>query len=241
MLGLDPLYMGTDDYFVERKDTPLDEHGEPDYENLEAIDLELFNRNMNDLLAGKEVDLPTFDFMEGKKVFGKRLTKLNSNQMLVIEGIHALNEAMTSQIPRAHKYKVYISPLTQLNIDENTRVPTTDERMLRRMVRDYQFRGHSAADTIRDWPKVRAGEDRNIFPFSEEADVLFNSYYDYEIAVLKKYAEPLLQEIRPDQPEYAEAMRILKFFEPIKIIEDDSQIANNSILREFIGGSVFVE
>ena len=241
VLGLDPLYMGTDDYFVERKDTPLDEHGEPDYENLEAIDLELFNRNMNDLLAGKEVDLPTFDFMEGKKVFGKRLTKLNSNQMLVIEGIHALNEAMTSQIPRAHKYKVYISPLTQLNIDENTRVPTTDERMLRRMVRDYQFRGHSAADTIRDWPKVRAGEDRNIFPFSEEADVLFNSYYDYEIAVLKKYAEPLLQEIRPDQPEYAEAMRILKFFEPIKIIEDDSQIANNSILREFIGGSVFVE
>jgi uridine kinase len=179
--------------------------------------------------------------MEGKKIFGKRRTKLQKNQMLIIEGIHALNEKMTAQIPREHKYKVYISPLTQLNIDEHTRIPTTDERLLRRMVRDYQFRGHSAADTIRDWPKVRAGENKNVFPFNDEADFLFNSYYDYEIAVLKKYAEPLLREIEPEQPEYAEAQRILKLFEPIKVIEDDSKIANNSIMREFIGGSVFVD
>lgn len=239
--GLQPLYMGTDDYFVEREDTPLDEHGERDFENLRALDIELFNANMNGLLAGEKVDLPTFDFMTGHKVFGKRMISIRQNQPVVIEGIHALNEELTPYIPREEKFKIYISPLTQLNIDAHNRIPTTDERMLRRMVRDNLYRGHNAQSTIASWPKVRAGEDRNIFPYSGEADVLFNSYHVYEIAVLKKYAEPLLKQIKPEEPEYAEAVQMLKFLRFFKTIEDDSIIVNNSILREFIGGSIFVD
>lgn len=238
--GLNPLYMGTDDYFVEREETPLDEHGEKDYENLESVDIQLFNDNMNDLLAGKEVDLPEFDFLKGHKTFGKRITKISATQPIVIEGIHALNETLTAQIPKSEKFKIYISPLTQLNIDAHNRIPTTDERMLRRMVRDNLYRGHNAQSTIREWPKVRAGEDINIFPYSGEADVLFNSYHVYEIAVLKKYAEPLLRQITPEEPEYAEAVRMLKFLRFFKTINDDSMIVNNSIIREFIGGSIFV-
>ena len=237
--GLQPLYMGTDDYFVNRDQTPLDENGERDYENLNALDIDLFNSNMNDLLAGKEVDLPEFDFMEGRKVFGKRITSIKSDQLIVIEGIHALNGKLTEQIDSKEKYRIYISPLTQLNIDRHNRVPSTDARMLRRMVRDYKYRGHSAADTIAAWPKVRAGENRNIFPYNTEADVLFNSVLEYEIPMLKKYAEPLLKEIGPDQPEHSEAVRMLKFLEFFSIIEDESLVPNNSIIREFIGGSVF--
>ncbi len=239
--GLDAIYMGTDDYFVERSETPLDAHGEPNYEDLEAIDIDLFNRNMNDLLAGKEVDIPTFDFMEGRKIFGKRILSVKENQPIVIEGIHGLNEELTAQIPKEAKFKIYISPLTQLDIDLHNRISTTDERMLRRMVRDYLFRGHAAQETIREWPKVRAGEDKNIFPYSSEADVLFNSYHIYEIAVLKKYAWPLLAAITREEEEYAEAQRMLNFLQFFRVIEDDSVIVNNSILREFIGGSVFVE
>lgn len=239
--GLDPLYMGTDDYFVEREDTPLDEYGEKDYENLSAVDIHLFNQNMNDLLAGKTVDLPTFDFITGHKEFGKRITSIGSNQPIVIEGIHALNEDLTPEIPQEAKFKIYISPLTQLNIDSHNRIVTTDHRMLRRMVRDYKYRGHSAQNTIKTWPKVRAGEDKNIFPYSNEADVLFNSVHLYEISVLKKYAEPLLMEIQPDEPEYSEAVRMLNFLRFFRVIEDDSVIVNNSILREFIGGSIFVD
>ncbi len=239
--GQESIYMGTDDYFVEREDTPRDENGEPNYEDLDAIDIDLFNRNMNDLLNGKEVDLPTFDFITGHKVFGKRMTRLHPHESVVIEGIHGLNEKLTSLIPKDEKFKIYISPLTQLNMDEHSRIPTTDERMLRRMVRDYQFRGHSAQMTIDEWPKVRAGEDVNIFPYSDEADVLFNSYHIYEISVLKKYAEPLLSWIGPDEPEYAEAQRMLAFLRPFSTIVDDSVIVNNSIIREFIGGSVFVQ
>ena len=238
--GMDALYLGTDDYFVEREQTPLDEHGEPNYEGLDAIDIHLFNQNMNDLLAGKEVDLPTFDFLTGHKIYGKRKTSINSNQPIVIEGIHGLNEKMTEEISKDEKFKIYISPLTQLNIDEHNRIPTTDERMLRRMVRDNLFRGHDAQSTISEWPKVREGEDNNIFPYSGEADVLFNSYHVYEISVLKKYAEPLLLKIGSEEPEYAEAIRMLKFLKFFKTIEDDSIIVNNSIMREFIGGSVFV-
>ena len=197
--GLKPLYMGTDDYFVEREDTPLDEKGEKDFENLDALDIDLFNRNMNDLLAGKKVDLPEFDFMTGHKVFGKRITSIDPSQPIVIEGIHGLNGKLTEFIPDGEKFRIYISPLTQLNIDMHNRIPTTDERMLRRMVRDYLYRGHSAQSTINQWPKVRAGEDKNIFPYSGEADVLFNSYHVYEISVLKKYAEPLLRKIAPDE------------------------------------------
>lgn len=239
--GLKPLYMGTDDYFVEREDTPLDEKGEKDFENLDALDIDLFNRNMNDLLAGKKVDLPEFDFMTGHKVFGKRITSIDPSQPIVIEGIHGLNGKLTEFIPDGEKFKIYISPLTQLNIDMHNRIPTTDERMLRRMVRDYLYRGHSAQSTINQWPKVRAGEDKNIFPYSGEADVLFNSYHVYEISVLKKYAEPLLRKIAPDEEEYAEAVRMLKFLRFFRTIEDDSIIVNNSIIREFIGGSIFMD
>ena len=239
--GLNPLYMGTDDYFVERENSPLDEHGEKDYENLRALDIHLFNDNMNDLLAGKEVDLPTFDFMTGHKVFGERITSIKPVQPIVIEGIQALNEKLTEYIPKEEKFKIYISPLTQLNIDAHNRIPTTDERMLRRMVRDNLYRGHNAQSTINSWPKVRAGEDVNIFPYNSEADVLFNSYHVYEIAVLKKYAEPLLRQITPEEPEYAEAIRMLKFLRFFKTIDDDHVIVNNSIIREFIGGSIFVE
>ena len=239
--GLNPLYMGTDDYFVEREETPLDEFGEKDFENLAAVDIGLFNRNMNDLLAGKEVDLPSFNFLTGHKEFGKRITSIGSSQPIVIEGIHALNEELTAEIPKEAKFKIYISPLTALNIDSHNRIVTTDHRMLRRMVRDYKYRGHSAQHTISSWPKVRAGEDKNIFPYSNEADVMFNSVHLYEISVLKKYAAPLLADIGPDEPEYSDAQRMLCMLRFFRTIEDDSAIVNNSILREFIGGSVFVD
>ncbi len=238
--GLEPIYLGTDDYFMEREETPLDEHGEKDFESIRAIDIDLFNSNMNDLLQGKSVDLPTFDFLTGHKKFGERITKIHPDQPIVIEGIHGLNEKLTEFIDKDEKYKIYISPLTQLNIDSHNRIPTTDERMLRRLVRDNAHRGYSAQNTIKSWPKVRAGEDKNIFPYSGEADVLFNSYHVYEIAVLKKYAEPLLREIKRTEEEYAEAQRMLQFLEFFGVIEDDSIIVNNSILREFIGGSIFV-
>lgn len=237
--GLRPIYMGTDDYFKNREETPLDQYGEPDYENLNAVDVDLFNQNMKDLLAGKEVDIPTFDFMEGKKIFGKRLTTLASDEILVIEGIHALNDDLTPLIDKSQKFRIYISPLSQLNIDRHNRIPLTDARMLRRMVRDYQYRGHSAQETIKEWPKVRAGEDKNIFPYSDSADVLFNSVHLYEIAVLKKFAEPILKQVTREEAEYAEAARLLRFLRHFRTAKDTDVIVNNSIIREFIGGSVF--
>lgn len=239
--GLNPLYLGTDDYFVEREDTPLDEYGEKDYENLGALDIQLFNKDMNDLLAGRKVDLPSFNFLTGHKEYGKRITSISGSQPIVIEGIHALNEKLTEEIPKEDKFKIYISPLTQLNIDSHNRIVTTDHRMLRRMVRDYKYRGHTAQSTIESWPKVRAGEDRNIFPFSNEADVMFNSVHLYEICVLKKYAAPLLEAIGPEEESYCDARRLLNFLQFFRVIEDDAVIVNNSILREFIGGSVFVD
>ena len=240
VIGLKPIYLGTDDYFVERKDAPLDEFGEKNFEDLEAVDVGLFNAQMKALLAGEVVDIPTFDFMAGEKKFGRRFTKIGKDQPIIIEGIHALNEDLTSLIPEEDKFKIYISPLTALNIDAHNRISTTDARMLRRMVRDNQFRGYSAKATIESWPKVRAGEDKNIFPYSNEADALFNSVHLYELSVLKKYAEPLLMEIGKDEPEYTEAQRMLGFLKYFEVIEDDSSIANNSILREFIGGSILV-
>lgn len=239
--GLDPLYMGTDDYFVERHQTPLDEEGNPDYEGLGALDIELFNSNMNDLLAGKIVDLPEFDFINGTKVFGKRIMSIREDQPIIIEGIHALNGKLTEFISDEEKFKIYISPFTQLNIDMHNRVPTTDARMLRRMVRDYKYRGKSAAGTIGQWAQVRAGEDENIFPFNGEADVVFNTVLTYELAVLKKYAQPLLEDIEENSPEYSEACRLLELIKGFDVIEDERAIPNNSILREFIGGSIFVE
>jgi len=205
------------------------------------LDIELFNSNMNDLLAGREVDLPEFDFVEGTKTFGKRIMAIREDQPIIIEGIHALNGKLTEAIPDEEKFRIYISPFTQLNIDMHNRVPTTDARMLRRMVRDYKYRGKSAAGTIDQWSQVRAGEDENIFPFNGEADVVFNTVLTYELAVLKKYAQPLLEEIKEDQPEYSEARKLLELISGFDIIEDERAIPNNSILREFIGGSIFVE
>jgi len=238
--GHDPLYLSTDDYFVNRGFTPLDEYGEPDYEGLCAIDVKLFNDHMNALLQGESVDLPTFDFLAGEKRFGDRKVAIDSTQPIVIEGIHALNEAMTPDLSKEEKFKIYISPFTQLNIDDHNRIPVTDGRMLRRMVRDFQFRGHTAQSTIKLWPKVREGEYKNIFPYNGEADVFFNSAHIYELAVLKKYAWPLLNAIKQDEPEYSEAVRMLKFLRFFETIEDDSVIVNNSIMREFIGGSIFL-
>lgn len=238
--GLIPLYLSTDDYFVERHQTPLDENGEKNFEDITALDIDLFNRDMNSLLKGEEVDIPTFDFLNGKKVFGTRITRAQKGHPIIIEGIHGLNRQLTEDMPEEEKFKIYISPLTQLNIDEHNRIPTTDARMLRRLVRDYQFRGHTAQSTIREWPKVRKGEDKNIFPYNGEADVFFNSEHIYELSVLKKYAEPLLQQIKREEPEYGEAIRMWKYLQFFKTITDDSVIANNSIIREFIGGSIFV-
>lgn len=239
--GLAPLYLGTDDYFVERHQTPLDENGEPNYEDLGAVDIELFNDNMNGLLEGRVVDLPEFDFIEGKKVFGKRLTQLDPNRPIVIEGIHALNPELTKYIDDAWKYRIYISPFVQINMDYHSRIPTTDARMIRRMVRDYKYRGKSAEATIEEWPKVRKGEDKNIFPYNGTADVLFNSALSYELGILKKYAVPLLENIGPDKPQYSEAQRLLQMLQFVKDYDDDSVVPNNSILKEFIGGSIFVE
>ena len=239
--GLRPLYLGTDDYFHEREETPLLENGEKDYESIRAIDVELFAMHMNDLLKGKKVDLPTYDFFTGKKKYGTRITTVDAGQPVVIEGIHALNPALTEGIPDQEKFRIYISPLTQLNIDAHNRTPTTDARMLRRIVRDHNFRGYSARTTIKAWPAVRAGENVNIFPYNTMADAFFNSHCSYELAVLKKYALPLLKEIPPDTPEYPEARRLLEMLECFSAMEDDSMIPNNSIMREFIGGSILAE
>lgn len=236
--GLKPVYLGTDDYFLERSETPLLENGKPDFESLRALDRELFNTQMNDLLAGKKVDIPYFNFVSGKKEYGKRIIRLTDTQPLVIEGLHCLNPALTDQIPNEVKFRIYISPLTQLNIDAHNRIPTTDARMLRRIVRDAQFRNRDARLTINTWEEVRQGEDQNIFPFCDEADAFFNSTCLYELSVLKKYAQHQLEAIGPSLPEYAEAQRMLRFLAFFKAMEDDAIIPNNSILREFIGGSV---
>ncbi len=238
--GLKTLCLGTDDYFVERSETPLDENGQKDYESIKAVDTKLFTTDVRKLLEGKEVDLPYFDFNEGKKVFGTKFTKIDKKHILIIEGIHALNEQLTEGIDDDKKFKIYISPFSPISIDHHNRIPTTDCRMLRRMVRDYQFRSRSVKQTIAEWPKVRAGEEKNIFPYSDHADVFFNSNCIYEFAVLKKYAEPLLKEVQPQEEEYAEAQRMLSFLRFFDVAADDEKIVNNSIIREFIGGSILV-
>lgn len=239
--GLNPLYLGTDDYFVEMDEKPLDENGEIDLESIRAVDTDLFKKQLSELLQYKEVDLPTFDFIDNTKVFGKRFTKLERNGVIVIEGIHALNKILTDSIDDNEKYKIYISPFTPIGIDHHNRISTTDARMLRRLVRDHQFRGRSATTIIQDWIKVRRSENINIFPFNAEADIFFNSNCLYELAVLKKYAEPLLKEINRSEPEYAEAQRMLGFLKFVEKIDDDSAINQNSIIREFIGGSSIVK
>ena len=236
--GLKPHPIAVDDYFVNREDTPLDENGDYNFECLEAIDIATFNRDMCDLLAGKRVELPTFNFKTGKREYKGNYKQLGPDDILVIEGIHALNDKMSSSLPTESKYKVYISALTTLNIDEHNRIATTDARMLRRMVRDARTRGASATRTIQMWPSVRRGEEENIFPYQESADAMFNSALVYELSVLKTFAEPLLYSVSPDEPEYLEAKRLLKFLSYFLCV-DTSRLPNNSIVREFAGGSCF--
>lgn len=237
--GLDPLYVGTDDYFKERENCPRDENGEYDFEGIDALDLDLFNRQMKGLLAGEEVDMPVFDFITGHKEYGKRVTQISGDQPIVIEGIHSFDSVLTQEIDESEKFRIYISPLTHINLNAHNRIPTTDTRIVRRIIRDSRTRGANAAETLKIWKKVHAGENKNIFPHSGEADMLFNSVHVYELAVLKKYAVPLLKEIPEDDTEYPEAERLLKLFEFVESLEDDQLIANTSILREFIGGGVF--
>ena len=236
--GLKPHPIAVDNYFVERVNTPKDENGQYNFECLEAMDIELFNQQMSALLRGEKVFMPTFNFITGMKEYKGNSLKLGPEDVLVIEGIHCLNDALSYSLPAENKFKIYVSALTQMNIDEHNRIPTTDGRLIRRMVRDARTRGASAQKTISMWPSVRRGEDVNIFPYQESADVVFNSALIYELAVLKQYAEPLLFGIRPEDPEDLEAKRLLKFLNYFQGI-DSNLIPGNSILREFIGGSFF--
>ena len=236
--GLKPVTISVDNYFVERKDTPRNEKGEYDFECIEAIDTELFNNHLISLLNGEEVEMPEFNFHTGTKEYKGKKLKLNDDEVLVIEGIHCLNDKLTSKIPQEQKYKIYISALTVLNMDHYNRISTTDTRLVRRIVRDNQFRGYTAAQTISTWHNVNRGEQVNIFPFQEDADSIFNTSLIYELCALKVEAEPLLKNIKNDQPEYAEAQRlleILRYFEPIS----KDIVPSHSLLKEFLGGGDF--
>ena len=236
--GLRPYQISLDDYFVDREKTPIDEFGEYDFESLDAIDIEFFNKQLLDLLDGKEIDLPGFDFQLGRrKESGKKL-KLLPGDILVVEGIHGMNPDLLTQIDRKYTFNIFISALTQISFDEHTHVSTADNRLLRRIIRDSKYRGYPAWETIKRWPSVRRGEEKNIFPFQENADVMFNSATLYELAVLKKYAEPLLKQVAENRDEYVDSTRLLKFLSWFKQI-DDAEIPPTSLLREFLGGSSF--
>ena len=236
--GMRPHQISLDNYFVNREFTPKDENGDYNFECLEALDIEQFNKDMTALLNGERVELPSFNFKLGKREYNGDYKELGPSDVLVIEGIHGLNDRLSYSLPKESKFKIYLSALTQLNIDEHNRIPTTDGRLIRRIVRDAQTRGTSAKKTIAMWPSVRKREEENIFPFQEEADVMFNSALIYELALLKQYAEPLLFGIGRDEPEYPEANRLIKFLDYFLGIPNDF-IPINSIAREFIGGSCF--
>ncbi len=236
--GLNPHPIGVDDYFVNRDITPRDENGNYNFEVLEALDVEQFNKDMLELLDGKTVKMPTYNFITGKREYKGNTLTLGKDDILVIEGIHGLNDKLSYALPKNSKFKIYISALTQLNIDEHNRIPTTDGRLIRRMVRDARTRGISAEETIARWQSVRNGEESYIFPFQEEADVMFNSALIYELSVLKQFAEPLLFGIPSTSPEYVEAKRLLKFLDYFLGVNTED-IPNNSLVREFVGGSCF--
>ncbi|MBQ8802323.1 MAG: nucleoside kinase [Tyzzerella sp.] len=236
--GMIPHPIAVDNYFVNREDTPKDKDGNYNFECLEAIDVKQFNQDLTDLLEGKEIQLPTFNFKTGRREYNGQTKKLGEHDVLVIEGIHCLNDKLTYQLPKENKFKIYISALTQLNVDEHNRIPTTDGRLLRRMVRDARTRGTNARQTIAMWPSVRRGEEENIFPYQDEADVMFNSALIYELAVLKQYAEPVLFGIDKDCEEYIEAKRLLKFLDYFVGIGSE-HVPANSLLKEFIGGGCF--
>lgn len=236
--GVKPVSISLDDYFLSRDATPRDQNGDPDFEALETIDLELFNEHLALLILGEEIEIPRFNFLTGKREYRGEKLRISSDQPVIIEGIHGLNERLTEMVPKDRKFKVYVSALTQLNLDDHNRIPTTDNRLIRRIVRDSKFRSHGAAATLRLWPGVRRGEEQNIFPYQEEADAMFNSNLIYELAVLKPYIEPLLAEVEPGCPDYSEAERLgrfLSYFLPLS----DREVPKNSIIREFIGGNCF--
>ncbi len=240
VLGYDPVPISLDNFFVNREDTPRDENGNYDFENVLALDINLFTKVMNDLIAGKKVELPKFDFQKGQRFYNGEMAQLSDRGIIIIEGIHGLNPLLSKGIEDKYKFKIYVSALTQIGIDYHNRIPTTDNRLLRRMIRDYQYRGYSLVETLQRWPSVRRGEEKYIFPYQEEADVMFNSALLYEFSVLKKHLEPLLKEIPETAYEYSEARRLLKFlsyFEPIG--KEEREIPPTSILREFLSGSAF--
>ena len=236
--GLKPFPISLDNYFVDREETPLDENGNYDYESLYALDLELFNQQLQALLRGEEVELPRFNFSLGKKEYKGDKLKIEDNTILILEGIHALNPELTPHIPEEKKFKIYVSALTTISLDDHNWIPTTDNRLLRRIIRDFNYRGYSARETISRWPSVRAGEDKWIFPYQENADVMFNSALLYEFAVLRLHAEPILMGVPRNCPEYCEAYRLLKFINNFVPVQD-KEIPPTSLLREFLGGSSF--
>jgi uridine kinase len=236
--GLQTAMISLDDYFVGRDRTPRDEAGRFDFEHIEALDLELFNRNLEDLIAGREIEMPYFNFETKTREFRGRKLKLGEDQVLIIEGIHGLNPLLTSRIPDDRKFLVYVNAMSQLGIDSNHRISTTDNRLIRRLVRDNQFRKHTALETLRQWESVRRGEERWIFPFQARADAVFNSALDYELAVLKPMAEPLLMQVKPAHAEYAEARRLSAFLLNFLAIPE-REVPSTSILREYIGRSGF--
>jgi uridine kinase len=235
--GIRPVRISTDDYYVDREKTPLGDDGQPDYESIDALDLETFNQNMLDLISGDEVSLPKFDFESGKRVKGRTL-KLSPEEPIIIEGIHALNDQLTAAIPRANKFKIFISPQAQINLDDHNPVSLTDLRLIRRLVRDRKFRGTSGEDTLRLWPKVRQGEFKWIYSTQEGSDYVFNSFMPYELPLMKKYAMPLLQNIDKESPSYPDAARLTKMLKYF-IDMSDEWVPSNSLMREFIGGSCF--
>ena len=235
---LHPVGISLDDYFLNREDTPKDEHGEYDFESLYALDLPYFNKDLKKLLSGEEIDLPTFNFETGQRVFKGKKLKLRENSILVIEGIHALNPELTEFIDDKYKYRVYVSVLTSISLDNHNWIPTTDNRLLRRIIRDYRFRGYSAEDTINRWPSVRRGEDKWIFPYQENADAMFNSAMLYELAALRKFAEPILAQVPESSKANAEAYRLLRFLRYFKYIPTE-ELPGTSLLREFLGGGSF--
>ncbi len=237
--GLKPLLLSLDDYFVDREQTPLDEHGEYDFESLEAVDVDFFNKNLLELLDGNEVVLPKFDFKTGKRYFNGHKMCMKEDNVLIVEGIHGLNPGLVPYIDQEKMFKIFISALTQISVDEHNYISTTDNRLARRIIRDSRYRNYSTVETIRRWPSVRKGEEQNIFPFQENADIMFNSALIYELGVMKNCIEPLLKSVPENQPEYSEAVRLLKFFALVKPI-DGTEIPPTSLLREFLGGSSFV-
>ncbi len=236
--GIVPHTIGMDDYFVDRETTPLDESGKPDYENINALNVAQFNKDIMGLINGERVEIPSYNFISGKSEYKGRFLQLDKDDIIVIEGIHALNDELTKDIPNENKFRVFISAMTQLNVDDHNRISTSDSRLIRRIVRDHQFRGSDAAKTIETWPSVKRGEENNIFPFQENADVMFNSATIYELCVLKPYIEPLLFKIDKTYPQYVTAKRIIKFLDYF-LPANSLCIPNNSIIKEFLGGSIF--